>query len=90
MLWINFLNDKVLHTKDGRYTPARELVQYYAAAFNSTMTMSDQRRHYCRKLQLIGEDLKYTKAIKEADLRAQERLLAVPDNVFAELIPIQP
>ena len=63
ILWVNYLNDKVLHSKDSKYTTPRELVQYYAAAYNSSVTVSEQRKFYCRRLGLINDKFIHVAAV---------------------------
>lgn len=89
MVWINYMNDRVLHSKDKKYTDARSLIQYHLAAFNSITSDKSYRKEYSTRLGLLSEEEVYKPAIKAADKAALEKLRALPSGDFHELVPIE-
>nr|APG79270.1 hypothetical protein [Hubei bunya-like virus 2] len=88
VLWVNYLNDKVLHSKDKKFTEPRQLVQYHSAAFNSTATDVDFRKSFCKKFDLTDASNKYLDSVVKADARCLVLLNDVPGGIFKEVLPI--
>lgn len=86
MVWISFMNDKVLHSKDKKFTPADQLVQFHMAAYKSMSTTPEQRRYYAIAFALCEENGAYQKWVRVCDRKAREHLGKIAD--FDEHLPI--